>query len=139
MSLMMAFSTVLIVLALGDIVSTKTKAFVPSVFVAALLFLFGFWTFFPEDIVALAGFQMPVVTLSMYLLITHMGTMMSVRELAGQWRTILIALIGIIGIMTLTMTIGAAVFGRETAIIATPPLTGGIVAAIVLSDAAPAI
>jgi hypothetical protein len=75
MSLMMAFSTVLIVLALGDIVSTRTKAFVPSVFVAALLFLFGFWTFFPEDIVALAGFQMPVVTLSMYLLITHMGTM----------------------------------------------------------------
>ncbi|HZH93162.1 MAG TPA: hypothetical protein VFD79_03590 [Tissierellaceae bacterium] len=139
MSLMMAFSTVLIVLALGDIVSTKTKAFVPSVFVAALLFLFGFWTFFPEDIVALAGFQMPVVTLSMYLLITHMGTMMSVRELAGQWRTILIALIGIIGIMTLTMTIGAAVFGRETAIIATPPLTGGIVAAIVMSDAATAI
>jgi hypothetical protein len=139
MSLMMAFSTVLIVLALGDIVSTRTKAFVPSVFVAALLFLFGFWTFFPEDIVALAGFQMPVVTLSMYLLITHMGTMMSVRELAGQWRTILIALIGIVGIMALTMTIGAAVFGRETAIIATPPLTGGIVAAIVMSDAATAI
>ena len=139
MSLLMAFSTVLIVLALGDVVSSKTKAFVPSVFVAAFLFLFGFWTFFPEDIVALAGFQRPVVLLSMYLLITHMGTMMSVRELAGQWRTILIALIGIVGIMSLTMTIGAAVFGRETAIIATPPLTGGIVAAIVMSDAATAI
>jgi hypothetical protein len=139
MSLMMAFSIVLIVLAVGDIVSTRTKAFVPSVFVAALLFLFGFWTFFPEDIVFLAGFQMPVVTLSMYLLITHMGTMMSVRELAGQWRTIVIALSGIVGIMALTMTIGSALFGRETAVIATPPLTGGIVAAIVMSDAATAI
>lgn len=139
MSLMMAFSTVLIVLALGDVVSSRTKAFVPSVFVAALLFLFGFWTFFPEDIVALAGFQMPVVLLSMYLLITHMGTMMSVRELAGQWRTIAVALVGILGIVALTMTIGSAVFGRETAVIATPPLTGGIVAAIVMSDAAAAL
>lgn len=139
MSLLMAFSVVLIVLALGDVVSTKTKAFIPSVFVAALLFLFGFWTFFPEDIVALAGFQMPVVLLSMYLLITHMGTMLSVRELVGQWRTVVIALIGIVGIVALTMTIGVALFGFETAVIATPPLTGGIVAAIVMSDAATAL
>lgn len=138
MSLLMAFSIVLIVLSLGDLVSAKTKAFVPSVFVSALLFLFGFWTFFPPDIVALAGFQMPVVTLSMYLLITHMGTMLSVRELAAQWRTIAVALIGIVGIVALTMTVGAAIFGFETALVATPPLTGGIVAAIVMMDAATA-
>ncbi|NMA49373.1 MAG: hypothetical protein GX947_06330 [Tissierellia bacterium] len=136
MSLLMAFSLVLIVLSFGDVVSNKTKAFVPSVFVSALLFLFGFWTFFPADIVALAGFQMPVVQLSMFLLITHMGTMLSLRELASQWRTIAIAVIGIIGIVALTMTIGVAVFGFETAVIATPPLTGGIVAAILMSEAA---
>ncbi|MDW7667956.1 MAG: hypothetical protein SCJ93_03965 [Bacillota bacterium] len=136
MSLLMAFSIVLIVLSIGDVVSAKTKAFIPSVFVAALLFLFGFWTFFPEDIVALAGFQTPVVYLSMYLLITHMGTLLSVRELAAQWRTIAIALIGIVGIISLTMTVGATVFGFEAAVTATPPLTGGIVAAIIMSEAA---
>lgn len=136
MSLMMAFTIVLAVLALGDIISAKTKAFIPSVFVAALLFLFGFWTFFPADIVALAGFQMPIVYLSMYLLITHMGTMLTLRELAEQWRTIAVALIGIIGIVALTMTAGVALFGFQTALIATPPLTGGIVAAIVMSEAA---
>ena len=136
MSLLMAFSIVLVVLSLGDIVSTKTKAFVPSVFVAAVLFLLGFWTFFPADIVALAGFQTPLVYLSMYLLITHMGTLLSIRELASQWRTIAIALIGIVGIISLTMTVGVGLFGFETAVIATPPLTGGIVAAIVMSEAA---
>jgi len=136
MSLMMAFSIVLVVLSLGDIISARTKAFIPSVFVAALLFLFGFWTFFPADIVALAGFQTPVIYLSMYLLITHMGTMLTLRELAAQWRTIAVALIGIIGIVALTMTAGAALFGFQTALIATPPLTGGIVAAIVMSEAA---
>lgn len=136
MSLLMAFSIVLVVLSLGDIVSTKTKAFVPSVFVAAVLFLLGFWTFFPTDIVALAGFQTPIVYLSMYLLITHMGTLLSIRELASQWRTIAIALIGIVGIISLTMTVGVGLFGFETAAIATPPLTGGIVAAIIMSEAA---
>lgn len=136
MSLLMAFSIVLIILAVGDIISTKTKAFIPSVFVAALLFLIGFWTFFPEDIVSLAGFQTPIVYLSMYLLITHMGTLLSVGELAAQWRSVAVALIGIVGVMAMTMTIGAAVFGFDAAVIATPPLTGGVVAAIIMNEAA---
>jgi len=136
MSLLMAFSIVLIILAVGDIISTKTKAFIPSVFVAALLFLFGFWTFFPGDIVSQAGFQSPIVYLSMYLLITHMGTLLSVKELAAQWRSVAVALIGIVGVMALTMTLGAAVFGFDAAVIATPPLTGGVVAAIIMNEAA---
>ncbi|WP_132244168.1 hypothetical protein [Marinisporobacter balticus] len=139
MSLLMAFSIVLVVLSIGDIISTKTKAFIPSVFVAALLFLFGFWTFFPQDIVALAGFEKSIIYLSMYLLITHMGTLLTVRELLRQWKTIAIALIGIVGICALTLTIGKAIWGWETVVIATPPLTGGIVAAIIMSEAATSI
>lgn len=139
MSLLMAFSIVLVVLATGDIVSTKSKAFIPSVFVAALLFLFGFWTFFPQDIVDLAGFQKPIIYLSMYLLITHMGTLLTIKELISQWKTITVALIGIVGVCALTLTIGRAIFGWETVVIATPPLTGGIVAAIIMSEAATSI
>ena len=138
MSLMMAFCVVLFVLGIGDVISTKTKAFVPSVFVSAFLFLIGFWTFFPPNIVDLAGFQMPIIQLSMYLLITHMGTMLSIRELASQWKTIVIGLLGIAGICLGTMTIGAVLFGWDTVLVATPPLTGGIVAAIMMSDAATA-
>ncbi len=123
MSLLMAFTIILSVLTIGDLLSAKTKAFIPSVFVSALLFLFGFWTFFPSDIVALAGFDKPIIYLSMYLLITHMGTLLSVRELMSQWRTVTIAMLGILGIIALTMTIGSAIFGYETAVIATPPLT----------------
>lgn len=138
MSLMMAFCVVLFVLGIGDVISTKTKAFIPSVFVSAFLFLIGFWTFFPPNIVDLAGFQMPIIQLSMYLLITHMGTMLSIRELASQWKTIVIGLLGIVGICLCTMTIGAVLFGWNTVVAATPPLTGGIVAAIMMSDAATA-
>lgn len=138
MSLIFAFCVVLGVLSIGDVISAKTKAFVPSVFVAALLFLFGFWTFFPADIVTLAGLGGPITTLSMLLLITHMGTMMSVRELAGEWKTISIAMIGIVGIALGTMTLGTLLFGWDAVVIATPPLTGGIVAALVMSEGAAA-
>lgn len=136
MSIIAAFSFVLIALALGDIVSTRTKAFVPSVFVTAILFIIGFWTFFPEDIVEISSLGMPAAQLAMYLLITHMGTMMSIKELIQQWRTILIAFGGIVGVVIGVMTLGTFFFGLETAIIAAPPLTGGLVSSIMMSEAA---
>lgn len=138
MDIIMAFSFILIALAIGDIISTKTKAFVPSVFVTAVLFILGFWTFFPQDIVTISSLGMPAAQLAMYLLITHMGTMMSVNELAKQWKTITIAVGGIVGVVVGVMTLGTLIFGKETAIIAAPPLTGGIVASIMMSEAATA-
>ena len=131
-----AFSVVLLILAIGEFVSTKTKAFIPSVFVSAVLFLVGFWTILPADIVTQSSFATPVVYLSMYLLLTHMGTLMSVKELLGQWRTVLIALAGIIGICAMTLTVGSFLFGWQTVVAATPPLTGGVVASILMSGAA---
>lgn len=131
-----AFSIVLGVLAIGEFVSTKTKAFIPSVFVSAAIFLIGFWTILPADIITQSSFSTPVVYLSMYLLLTHMGTLMSLRELLGQWKTILIALAGIIGIIAMTLTVGKLFFGWQTVVAATPPLTGGVVASILMSGAA---
>ena len=138
MSIIASFSIILMVLAIGDIISTKTKAFVPSVFVSAIIFLIGFWTIFPKDLIDISSLGMPFALLAMYLLITHMGTMMSIGELLKQWKTIVIALSGIVGICLGTLTIGTMLFGWETVTIATPPLTGGVVAAIIMSDAAAA-
>lgn len=138
MSVIVAFVVVAGIMAVGDIVSAKTKAFIPSVFVAAVLFLAGFWTFLPQNLIDIPGLGMPLALMSMYLLLVHMGTLMSVRELAAQWKTIVIALSGIAGMCVLLLTIGRLLVGREAIIAATPPLTGGIVAAIMMSDAATA-
>lgn len=136
LNVVLAFSIVLAILTIGEIVSTKTKAFVPSVFVSATLFLIGYWTILPADIVTQSSFATPIVYLSMYLLLTHMGTLMSVKELLGQWRTVLVALAGIVGICAMTLTIGQVLFGWQAVVAGTPPLTGGVVASILLSTAA---
>ena len=138
MEMMTALSLVLVALVLGDIVSAKTKAFVPSVFVSAIVFIVGFWTIFPQDMVDLSGIGSPLAQLSMMLLVTHMGTLMSLKELAAQWKTMILALMGIVGVCIGCLTLGTVVFGWDTAVIATPPLTGGLVASIMMSDAATA-
>lgn len=90
-----AFALLTLILFVGDVAATRTRSRLPSIFVCAVLFLVGYWTFFPQDIVQVAGFGTPIVYLSMYLLITNMGTLLSVGELKRQWRTVVIALLGI--------------------------------------------
>ena len=56
-----------------------------------------------------AGIPTVVATLLMYLLITNMGTLLSVKELVNQWKTIVIALSGILGIIALLLAVGTFV------------------------------
>lgn len=138
MSQMLALTIVLAILYIGDIVATRTKAWIPSVFVCAVLFLIGYWTFFPKGIVSIAGIGPVVATMLMYLLITNMGTLLSLKELKNQWKAIVISLAGIVGIIAILFTIGALLFDLKTMIVAVPPLVGGVVAALVMSEGASA-
>ncbi|MFK4566189.1 hypothetical protein [Enterococcus sp. UD-01] len=136
MEQMTAFVLVTGILYIGDVVSAKTKAWVSSVFVCAVLFVIGYWTFFPENIVEIAGIPPVVATLLMYLLITNMGTLLSIRELVNQWKTIVVTLSGIVGIIILLLTAGTVLFDLETVLVAVPPLVGGVVSSLIMSEAA---
>ncbi|MBX9956802.1 hypothetical protein H7T43_18075 [Peribacillus simplex] len=136
MSQMLALVIVILILFVGDIVAVRTKAWVPSVFISAILFLCGYWTFFPQDIVSIAGVPPAVATMMMYLLITNMGTLLSIRELVNQWKTIVISLSGILGIVALLFGIGIFIFDLQTVLVAIPPLVGGMVSSIIMSEGA---
>jgi hypothetical protein len=136
MSQMLALVILTFILFVGDFVAVRTKAWVPSIFICATLFLLGYWTFFPQNIVELAGVPPVVATMLMYLLITNMGTLLSIQELKNQWKTIVIALSGILGIIALLFGIGTFLFGFETIVVAIPPLVGGVVSALIMSEGA---
>ncbi|MBT2656082.1 hypothetical protein J7E81_12740 [Bacillus sp. ISL-18] len=136
MSQMLALVIVILILFIGDFVAVRTKAWVPSIFICAVLFLAGYWTFFPKDIVSIAGIPPVVATMFMYLLITNMGTLLSLQELKKQWKAIVIALAGILGIIAILLGIGTFIFGFKTMVVAIPPLVGGVVSALIMSEGA---
>jgi hypothetical protein len=136
MSQMLALVIVVLILLIGDWVAIRTKAWVPSIFISAVLFLIGYWTFFPKEIVSVAGIPPVVATMLMYLLITNMGTLLSLKELKEQWKTIVIALSGILGIIAILFGIGTFIYGFETIVVAIPPLVGGVVSALIMSEGA---
>ena len=137
MSNIVAFLILAFVYYAGEYVETKSKAWIPSCFVTACLFLFGYWTFFPKNIVELAGLGAPLGgTLAIMLCITHMGTIISIRQLLQQWKVIVIALAGLAGMVGFCWFICIPMVGKEFVIAGLPPLTGGIVAATMMQTAA---
>lgn len=116
------------VIIIGEVVSTLTKAWVPSVFVSAVLLLLGYWTILPHDLVK-DSFLIPFgATLCIYLLITHLGTIISLKQLMQQWRTVTVCLAAYF--------IAPFFMDRALVITGLPPLTGGIVAATMMQAAA---
>lgn len=133
-----AFATIMLILTIGEFISTKTRAIVPSVFMSAVIFLVGFWTILPKNLMEMSGLFMPVSMLAMYLIITHMGTMFSIDELKREWRSAVISLSGVVGIVAGIIGIGWFVFEKSVLYVSVPPLTGGLVAAIIMKDVAAA-
>lgn len=136
MDIITAFIFIMIAFAIGDVISTLTNAFVPSLFVAAVIFLIGFWTFWPADIGAISGFTSPLMSLATYLILVNMGTSISVRQLLNSWKTVLVALGAMAGLTALILLLGRPIIGREATLVASPVLAGGIMAAIIMQGAA---
>lgn len=134
MEYLIAFTIVMVFMLIGDWVSAATKAFIPSIFITAVLFAIGFWTIIPKDIVAKASFNTAFTGMGVSLLLVHLGTLMSLKELINQWKAVCIALLGVLGTLILTLTVGTLIFDWHTVVAAIPPLTGGMVATLLMTD-----
>ena len=133
---MLAFIICAIAFVIGEVVSTVTKAWIPSVFVTAVIMLVGYWTVIPKTVVS-DSLLIPFGSqLGIYLLITHMGTVISLKQLKEQWKTIVICLVGLAGMCALSMLLAPIFMDRTLVIAGLPPLTGGIVAATMMQTAA---
>lgn len=137
MESLLSLSFVLIVYSIGDYISQKTKSIVSMMFTASALFLVGFWLGVPETLFEDAQL-MGIGSLLIGLLITHMGTLLNFEDLKVQWKTVLIGLSAVVGIGVFLFAVGTPILGREYAVAAAPPISGGVVAAIIMGEVATA-
>ena len=132
-----AFTALLLVFAISEILAKVTKGWVPSVLVIMILMLVGFSTgLFPKTIIDDAGVSDALFKVACGLLVTHLGTLISRKEMAAQWKTVIISLMGVASIAVICLTLGTALFGLDNAVAAAPPLAGGAIATAMMSSAA---
>ncbi|HAW44933.1 MAG TPA: hypothetical protein DCW60_01090 [Sutterella sp.] len=133
---LLAFAICALIIMIGELVDRKTHAWVPSVFVSAVIFLVGYWTILPQTLVKDTLLFPFGATVAIFLLITHLGTIISLRRLIDQWKTVISCLAGLFGMCVLAYFVGPWFIDRSLIIAGLPPLTGGIIAATMMQKAA---
>lgn len=129
------FSIVLALFVIGDWLGIWTKAKLSSIFVVLISFLLLFlFKIVPADIIDKAGLT-AAASWATPMLVFHMGTMINLRQLIDEWRTVVTSIIGmaaaIIGILLVIPLIG-----RDAALVSIPVINGALVATNIMTDAA---
>lgn len=120
-------------LAVGDVIAVKTKSIVSSMFTCSVIFILGFWLKVPQTLFSDAQL-LGIGSLLITMLLVHMGTMMSLRTLAQQYKTVLIAIAAIVGIALTVSGIGQFIMGRNISLVAAPVISGGVIAALTMQE-----
>ena len=131
-----AFFVLMAFLALGEFISVKTKAIVPSILVFLILLLASVWGgFLPKNVIDLAGFSEALTDVIIVVIVVNMGSSLSLDSLKKEWKTVLIGIGAIIGIAAVILPIGSMIYDWQTAVVSAPPIAGGFVAAFEMSRA----
>jgi hypothetical protein len=124
----------LCVFALGEIVAEKTKAYISTTLVIAVMLLVAFWLGLPKDIFATAQIHSIAMVL-IGILITGLGTMIDFAEFKRQWKTVIAGFSAVAAGTTLIMLFCPRIIGREMALGVAPIFAGGNVATLVMTAA----
>ena len=134
------FLVLIAYLAIGDFLSLKTKAFLPSIFVFTLLVLLTAWGgLIPSNIFELSGAVSALTGVTALMIVVHMGTSMSISDILSNWRVAIMGILAIAGAAIAILSVGNSVFGWKTAVVSAPVVAGGIVASLEMQSAARAI
>ncbi|MCX7027374.1 MAG: hypothetical protein NT061_07830 [Spirochaetes bacterium] len=134
MTQILAFLIFILALAIGEVVSTATKARIPSLLVAMVLMMVGFWVGLPKDLVAKTGLP-ALAAIATPMIVAHMGTLMSLKKVVQQWKALLIGAGALVGVGVLLLTIYSSIYGLPIAVAAACPISGGIVASQIAMEA----
>ncbi|GAA2005454.1 hypothetical protein [Brevibacterium samyangense] len=134
MSAVLATAIVLAFIALGEIVSIATRARVPALLVAMLsLFVLAKIGIIPTEIVEVST-MVSVGALIQPAIMVHMGSLMPLRTMLQQWRSVLIAGVGIIVATGIILATVWPLFGFEYAVAGAGPIAGGIVSTALTTE-----
>lgn len=121
-------------IALGEVISTLSKARIPMLLTAMVSFLLLKWFgVFPKNILDSAVIP-SLGALAIAPAIMHMGTMMPLATLKKQWKAVVISIFGIMGSTVAILTIVSLVYDFRIAASGVGPISGGIVALLITID-----
>ena len=135
MSGVISLTILLVIYAIGELISRKTNGIIDTVLTISILALIGFWAgILPKNLFSNSGveaFGMAVVG----LMLTSLGTTINLAELKRQWKVVLIAILGAVGSCILIVLVALLADRKNFGIVGAPIFAGGNAATLVLLNA----
>lgn len=133
---LVSFFVLMVIFSIGNEISLKTRSVVSLVLASSVIHLVCYWTgVIPSDSVSNTGMPQMLAGFGLALMVTNLGTMMDLNQLFAEWRTLVICFSSLIGLSLVCFTIGTWIFGREYALVASVPISGGNVATTIIASA----
>ena len=134
------FAACAAVYVIGEWLSRLCKGNISSLMFASAIFLLGFWfNIFPDNVTTAPGLAAAMSNFGVGLLIVNLGTLIDLEDMIKEWKTVVVSLLGMIGVVIGAFTLGALLFGREWALTAVPATAGGTIAVLLVQNAANAV
>lgn len=131
---MYAACCLMLLLAVSEIVSIATRAWIPSMLVAMIGYIALLWTHLAPTQLATISTLGPIGSVLVGVVIAHMGTMIPLNQIQQQWRALAIAIGSMAIAVILVLAVVTPLFGFHVAAASAGPVTGGIVAFLISSE-----
>ena len=126
---LMCITVIAITFVIGEYLSRATKGYVSSMVFACFIAMILFWTgSVPSDIAASSTLLTTLGACGTAFLLVNMGSSIDVESLISEWKTVVVCIVGLVGLGILAFTVGAMVFGKDYSLTAAPVVAGGLIA-----------
>ena len=127
---------ILLLLAIGDVLTHFTRGSVPAVLIAGLLYMLCCWAdILPKNLLASAGLGELSAT-AMMMVVVNMGASMEIQKFISNWRIVLLAALVFAGQVLALFIVVGGIYGTNTAVGGLP---GGMAAALIIQERARAL
>ncbi|MBC8536179.1 hypothetical protein [Feifania hominis] len=135
-NLVFSFFFLALLYAIGTFISKKTKGVIIALIFVSFVYIAGYLTgWIPTTTPANLGIA-PISSGFMTLIVVvHLGTTISVRQLLSEWRTVVVCLVSLVVMVGVMFTLGSGIFGFQTAAAAAGPISGGLISTMLTSNA----
>ena len=110
--------------AIGEVISYVTKAVIPSMAGALVLYLILIWCGMPQSYPETAGFT-TIGDMAFLMLCVGIGTSVAPAEYVKNIKSVLMALVSVVFALVFTVGIGGLVFGFDTMLAGAGACCGG--------------
>jgi len=132
-----ALTVTAIIYAAANLLAMKTHARISMMFLCSIIFLGAFWSGLPRTIFTDTG-MVPLAMSFISLLMVQMGSMMDAARLKEEWKTVAVSFLGMCAGAAGILLIASPFISWEYAVAATGPVSGGVVAGLIMNEAADA-